>query len=108
MSQYYSDSVLETGESWSQDVKVFHNIYIYIVTYLGFPRIRDVSKTRNNGSRRNNGFVAVSIAMDTGVQKHYYGYECDTQENCQSRPKTRTDRTCTCVLRVIISGCVRS
>jgi hypothetical protein len=26
----------------------------------------------------------------------------------ESRPKTRTDRTCTCVLRVIISGCIRS
>jgi hypothetical protein len=46
--------------------------------------------------------------MDTGVQKHYYGYECDTQENSQSRPKTRTDRTYTCVSRVIISGCIRS
>jgi hypothetical protein len=22
----------------------------------------------------NNGFVAVSITMDTAVQKHYYGY----------------------------------
>jgi hypothetical protein len=26
----------------------------------------------------------------------------------QSRPETRTDRTCTCVLRVIISGWIRS
>jgi hypothetical protein len=34
----------------------------------------DVSTTRNNGSRRNNGFVAVSITMDLAVQKHYYGY----------------------------------
>jgi hypothetical protein len=32
------------------------------------------------------------------------GQTCDQE----SRPETRTDRTYTCVSRVIISGCIRS
>jgi hypothetical protein len=55
--------------------------------------------------------------LNTVTCQHYYGYgvvidevefsaEGRSGQRCdqQSRPETRTDRTCTCVLGVIISG----
>jgi hypothetical protein len=55
---------------------------------------------------------AVSSVLEGKQIRHVFA-GCDfrsviSQLGEKSRPKTRTYRMCACVLRVIISGCIRS